>query len=216
MPVRPKIVSVISEPPSSSPIGKRDDGDDRQRRRLEQVLGEEPHLPEAAAARDGGVFLLATHGRGWRSVPRRSARRPGSRARSPRRTSPRSCLASITRKRPSWKPKMWISTRPITKLGTDRNSDGKPRSKPWPNRLGRNWVPKAITPPAAARPQSPRTPGSASRAGPRRSAAITGRFDRIDRPKIAGHEAGQRRPELDQDRLVQALGGDDLVDLRPR
>src|SRR5207237_9746051 len=53
-------------------------------------------------------------------------------------------MGAITRKRPSWKPKRWISIRPITKLGTDRNNEGKPRSKPWPNRLGRNWVPKAI------------------------------------------------------------------------
>ena len=30
---------------------------------------------------------------------------------------------------------------PITKLGTDRNSDGKPRNRPCPNRFGRNWVP---------------------------------------------------------------------------
>ena len=49
--------------------------------------------------------------------------------------------ASITRNRPSWNAKTWISTRPITKFGTDRNNDGKPRSKPWPNRFGRNWVP---------------------------------------------------------------------------
>ena len=89
----------------------------------------------------------------------------------------------ITRKRPSWKPKMWISTRPITKLGTDRNNEGKPRSKPWPNRLGTNWVPKAI---ATASSSATAKPADARTSVEGRTSAIrvvTGRLDRIDRPR---------------------------------
>ena len=50
-------------------------------------------------------------------------------------------LGAITRNRPSLKPKTWMSTRPMMKLGTDRNNEGKARKKPCPNRFGRNWVP---------------------------------------------------------------------------
>ncbi len=89
---------------------------------------------------------------------------------------------SITRNRPSWNENSWMSSRPIRKFGTERNSDGNARSA-GPNGRGRYCAPNAMpkartTATASAAVARTSVDGSTSR-----MRSDTGRLDRSDRPR---------------------------------